>query len=896
MSEHSTELPKQYESTEVEDRLYAWWEKSGFFHATPNEAKKPFTIVIPPPNVTGRLHMGHALNNTLQDILVRYRRMTGRETLWMPGTDHAGIATQNVVERAIGEEGLHREDLGREKFIDRVWEWKKEYGGTIVHQLRKLGCSCDWQRERFTMDEGLSRAVRTVFVRLYEDGLIYRGRRLINWCVRCHSALADDEVEHQDKPGHMWHIRYPIKGRKQTLTVATTRPETMLGDTAVAVHPDDARYKELIGQMVVLPVVGREIPIIADEFVDPAFGTGVVKVTPAHDPNDYECGLRHDLAQIIVIGPDGLMTKDAAQFAGLDRFRCRELLVKELENIRALERVDEHAHAVGHCYRCHSVVEPYLSEQWFVRMKPLAERALAASDRGEVNFHPQRWDKVYRSWLENVRDWCISRQIWWGHRIPVWYCADCSGLTVSLDTPTSCCKCEGKNIRQDEDVLDTWFSSALWPFSTLGWPEKTPELGYFYPTNVLVTARDIIYFWVARMVMMGLHFQGTVPFNDVYIHGTILDAEGRRMSKSLGNGIDPLDMIAQYGADAVRYTLTALTTEGQDVKLAATRFEMGRNFINKLWNASRFVMMNLAEVPASSDAVRDEELDFSDRWILSRLATAVDSSTAALEGFRYADFAAQVRSFAWDEFCDWYVELVKGRIREGGRDAQVAARVLAHVLDTMLRLLHPVTPYMTEEIWRLLATVCPARGLTANPAKATETLCLAEWPAVDAARRNADIEREMLMMQEVIRAIRNVRSKFNIPPRTEVEVLVNVESDAVKAILEPRVERIKRLATTGAITIGTRLAKPQQAASEVMAEMEVYVPLSGLMDVTTERTRLEKELRKKADFLAKSARKLSNQEFVAKAKPEIIERERAQKAELEEQIEKLTVLLNSLGG
>ncbi len=634
-------LPKHYVPSDVEPKRMKEWLDSGAFHSTPDKTKQPYTIVIPPPNVTGILHMGHALNNTLQDILVRHARMKGLETLWMPGTDHAGIATQNVVERALADQELHRDQLGREKFIERVWEWKEQYGSTIVTQLKRLGCSCDWERERFTMDAGLSKAVREVFVRLYKDGLIYRGRRLINWCVRCHTALADDEIEHEEKDGHLWHIRYAIKGRgTKSLTVATTRPETMLGDTAVAVHPDDPRYRDLIGQTVILPILKREIPIIADAMVDMAFGTGVVKITPAHDPNDFECGLRHDLEQITVIGTDGRMTEAAGKFAGLDRFRAREKVVEELEDLGVLDHVDAHRHAVGQCYRCDSVVEPYLSEQWFVRMRPLADKAIQASKEGRLKFSPARWERVYLSWLENVRDWCISRQIWWGHQIPVWYCADCGEMTVEMEDPSACAKCGSKNITQDPDVLDTWFSSALWPFSTLGWPEETPELAYYYPTSVLVTARDIIYFWVARMVMMGLQFRGEVPFRQVYINGTILDENGARMSKSRENGIDPLVMISGgkqrrfgkeftyegYGADAVRYTLCTLTTDGQDIKLAPTRFEMGRNFINKMWNASRFVLIRLAAVAPAKGAVDPASLSVPDKWILSRLASVTDEA------------------------------------------------------------------------------------------------------------------------------------------------------------------------------------------------------------------------------------------------------------------------------
>lgn len=888
------DLPKQYNSGAIEDKWYQHWESNSLFGATPDEQKKPFTIVIPPPNVTGILHMGHALNNTLQDILIRQKRMDGYETLWIPGTDHAGIATQNVVEKALAKEKLHREDVGREEFIKKVWDWKEQYGGTIVKQLRKLGNSCDWQRERFTLDDGLSKAVREVFVRLYEQGLIYRGRRLINWCARCHSALADDEVEHENLQGKLWHIKYPLKGGRQQLVIATTRPETLLGDTAVAVHPDDKRYSKIVGSTIILPVVNREIPVIADEMVDPEFGTGCVKVTPAHDPNDYECGLRHNLEQITVIGSDGTMTEEAGKYAGLDRFRCRELLVEELEKEGLLEKVEDHAHAVGHCYRCHSVVEPYLSEQWFVRMKPLAQRAIEATTNKDVQFHPNRWEKVYLSWLENVRDWCISRQIWWGHRLPVWYCDDCNAITVDRVDPEKCSKCESKNIRQDEDVLDTWFSSALWPFSTLGWPEETEDLKFFYPTSILITDRGIIYFWVARMVMMGLNFMNEVPFSNVYIHGTILDDQGRKMSKSLGNGIDPLEMIESYGADAIRYTLTALTTEGQDIKLSATRFEMGRNFINKLWNASRFVLMNLSEVDGGTHEITRDMLAFEDRWILSRLNKTISEINNCFASYKYSDIASQLREFAWHDVCDWYLEITKGRFREGGDTAVTASRVLAFILDSMLRMLHPVVPFITEEIWSLLNKIAPARGLEANAPAAVENIIRAEWPKFNENFEDEDAGQNMAMTQDVIRAIRNVRSKFNIPPKSELKAMVSAVDENVCNILKGQKELIMKLSPASELEFGVGLEKPGSAASEVMESMQVFVPLSGLMDVNVERERLEKDLQKKTDFLRKSNKKLQNQDFVNKAKPEVIEREKNLKTELEEQITKLEELLASL--
>ncbi len=887
-------LPKQYDSASIEDKWYEHWESTGGFTAKQDESKKPYTIVIPPPNVTGILHMGHALNNTLQDILVRRKRMQGAEALWIPGTDHAGIATQNVVERDLAKEGIHREDIGREKFVEKVWEWKKQYGGKIVNQLKKLGDSCDWERERFTLDDGLSKAVREVFVRLYKDGLIYRGRRLINWCARCHSALADDEVEHENLEGKLWYIKYQLKDSPQQLMIATTRPETLLGDTAIAVHPDDKRFANIVGSTVILPIIGREIKVIADEMVDPEFGTGCVKVTPAHDPNDYECGLRHELEQITIIGSDGTMTEDAGKYAGLDRFRCRELLVKELDELGFLDKIEEHSHAVGHCYRCHNIVEPFLSEQWFVRMKPLAQRALEATKNQDVKFHPARWEKVYLSWLENVRDWCISRQIWWGHRMPVWYCDDCGAIMVEKEDPTKCEKCSSTNIRQDEDVLDTWFSSALWPFSTLGWPEKTEDLKYFYPTNILITDRGIIYFWVARMVMMGLNFMDEVPFSDVYIHGTILDDQGRKMSKSLGNGIDPLAMIKDYGADAVRFTLTSLTTEGQDIKLSPTRFEMGRNFINKLWNASRFVLMNLAEVDGGKQAITSLMLSFEDKWILNKLNQTIKEVNDNFAQYRYSDIASVMREFAWNDVCAWYLEITKSRFKDGGESAKVAARVLAFVLDSMLRMLHPVIPFITEEIWSLLGKVVPNRGLKENPSSAVPDIIRAAWPEVIDEYNDSTVEEEMVMIQNIIRAIRNVRSKFNIPPKSELKAIVSANNEKTKEIIEGRRSLIVKLSGTSEIEFGVNVEKPNSAASEVVDNIQVFVPLSGLMDVSVEKNRLEKELKKKMDFLRKSNNKLQNADFVNKAKPAVIDREKALKEELVQQIEKLETLLASI--
>ncbi len=902
------EMSKHYNPQQVEDKWYAKWEQAQCFSSQVDADKKPYTIVIPPPNVTGKLHMGHALNNTLQDILIRAKRMQGDNALWQPGTDHAGIATQNVVERELKKDGMHRDDLGREKFIERVWEWKEEYGASILNQLKKLGSSCDWSRERFTMDEGLSKAVRTVFVRLYKEGLIYKGRRLINWCPKDHTALADDEVEHEDKDGKLWHIRYPLKDSTKFLIVATTRPETMLGDTAVAVHPDDERYKDLIGSKAILPIIEREIPIVADSFVDPKFGTGCVKVTPAHDINDYECGLRHDLEQIIVIGPDGTMTEAAGKYQGLERFRCREKLVEELEEKKLLDKIDEHPHSVGHCYRCNTVIEPYLSEQWFVKMKPLAEKAIAATEAGKISFHPQRWENVYLSWLTDVRDWCISRQIWWGHRIPVWYCQDCGTEIVEETDPTTCPKCGSTKLEQEEDVLDTWFSSALWPFSTLGWPEETADLKYYYPTNTLVTDRGIIYFWVARMVMMGLHFMKDVPFSDVYIHGTILDEFGAKMSKSKGNGIDPIVMIQGgtqqrlgkefvcegYGADAVRYTLAALTTEGQDIKLSPTRFEMGRNFINKVWNASRFVMLNLTEIELDGSEIAGAELEFEDRWILSRLNQVITDTSSAIDNFRFIDITKAIYDFTWRDYCDWYVEMVKARLKAGGRSAVVAGRVLAWVLDNLLRLLHPVAPFFTEEVWSELNKITPNRGLGANPNAAGEFLMLQSWPVVAAELRNTEIEDSMSRVQNVVRAIRNIRAKFNIPHNDRVSAVISgANNEFIESIQSCR-EQICLQAVADNIELGVNLQKPKLAAAEILDGAQVFVPLSGFMDVELEKKRVAKELGVKEKSLNALKAKLHNEGFIAKAPAEVVEREKERKVELTRQIQELKELAASL--
>jgi len=888
MSEKSPPLSTRYDPTPVERKWYAAWEAQKNFHAGPENDGAPYCIVIPPPNVTGALHMGHALNNTLQDILVRWRRMLGRNTLWMPGTDHAGIATQNVVEKVLAGENLRREDLGRDRFLERVWQWKEEYGSRILEQLKRVGCSCDWERLRFTMDEGLSRAVREAFVTLHERGLIYRGKYLINWCPRCRTALSDDEVDHEEHAGSLWFIQYPFKDEPRLhLTVATTRPETMLGDTAVAVNPSDERFRDLIGQTLVLPVVEREIPIIADDFVDPEFGTGAVKVTPAHDPNDFEMGRRHGLDQVNVMNEDGTMNENSGDYDGMDRYECREALLEELRQKMLLEATEPHTHSVGHCYRCHCVIEPYLSDQWFVKMRPLADPALRASAAGTVKFHPQRWQRVYETWLENVRDWCISRQIWWGHRIPAWHCDDCGAVTVARSDPDKCSRCGSEKIRQDEDVLDTWFSSALWPFSTLGWPDETPMLRTYYPTSVLITDRGIIYFWVARMVMMGLQMRGEVPFGDVYIHGTILDEAGRKMSKSLGNGIDPIEIIDRYGADAMRFSLVMLTVEGQDVKLSVDRFEMGRNFANKVWNAARFALMNLA-----SGKGGDGDLAIEDRWILSRLEATRETVTNALERFHFNEAIRALYEFTWREFCDWYLEIIKQRLADGS--AGPVRRVLAHVMDSILRMLHPFMPFVTEEIWQHLRARVAEGDLDWAGVTFSEALICAHWPKAEKERRDAGAEETLGRLQDIIRGVRNIRSKLNVPERKPLPVVISVPDEASGEILR-RHERILRdFGYIESAEIGVALEKPKQSATDVIGPIQVFVPLAGVLDIDAEKTRLLKRIDAQETRLNGLLKKLATENFLQRAPKNVVESERARRTEIEDQIDKLRKSLAEL--
>ena len=866
-------IPKVYDPASVEKKWYEFWEKNRYFHAEPEPGKKPFSIVIPPPNITGKLHMGHALDNTLQDILIRWHRMMGDNTLWMPGYDHAGLATQIKVEEVLKkEEGKTRFDLGREEFVKRVWAWKEEYGDRIINQLKCLGISCDWERKRFTMDEGCSRAVRETFVSLFEKGLIYKGTRITNWCVNCHTALSDIEVEHEDTPGHLWYVRYPVVGEEDTyLTIATTRPETIPGDTAVAVNPEDERYAKLIGKTLRLPILNREIPVIADSYVDTKFGTGAVKITPSHDPNDYEMGLRHNLPEIVVIGKDGVMTEEAGPFAGLERYECRKQIVARLKEEGYLVKIEEHSHAVGHCQRCHNIVEPLVSTQWFVKMQPLVKAAVDCVTDGRTQFVPERFTKNYTGWMENIHDWCISRQIWWGHRIPVWYCDDCGEMSASRTDLEKCPKCGSTHIHQDEDALDTWFSSALWPFSTMGWPDNTELLKQFYPTSVLVTGYDIIFFWVARMLIMGMEFMKDIPFEKVFIHGLVRDSQGRKMSKSLGNGIDPLEVIDKYGADTLRFMLITGNTPGNDMRFYWERVEGTRNFANKIWNASRFALMNMEGYD------KDAELapyTLADKWILSRLQDTVKDVTGLLERFELGEAGRAIYDFIWSEVCDWYIEIAKPRLynKEAAAERATAQHVLATVLVSAMKLLHPYMPFITEEIYQCL------------PHEA-ESIMISKWPVADESLIDPEAERGMNAIMDSIKAIRNMRAEVNANPGKKIPAVLLVADD-LREVVAANDSYIKLLGGIDNLELRAMDAeKPENAMAAVVTGIEVYLPLAGLIDVEKETQRLSKELATMEKDLQRVSGKLNNAGFLAKAPEDVIAKERAKSEELTGKIE-----------
>jgi len=856
-------MDSKYNPKEFEDRIYQKWEDEKCFKAEVNPNKEPFTIVLPPPNITGQLHMGHALDQTLQDILIRWKRLDGYEALWLPGTDHASIATEVRVLKTIeAEEGLSKEDLGREEFLKRTWQWRDEYGRMIVNQMKKLGSSCDWERERFTMDEGCNEAVTEVFLNLYKKGYIYRGYRMVNWCPDCVTTLSDSEVEHEDKPGHFWHIKYPIKDSDQWLEIATTRPETMVADTAVAVNPNDERYKHLIGKTCILPLVGRELPIIGDDYVDLEVGTGALKVTPAHDPNDYAIGERHGLEMIDAMNDDGRMNEKAGKYAGMDRYECQKTIVKDLEVEGYLVKTKEHPHSVGTCYRCHTVIEPRLSNQWFVKMEELAKPALTAVENDSLNIVPERFEKTYNHWLENIRDWCISRQLWWGHRIPAYYCDSCSEIIVAREMPEVCPVCGGRHFNQDEDVLDTWFSSALWPFSTLGWPNKTPDLDYFYPTNVLVTGYDIIFFWVIRMVFSGINEMGELPFKHVYLHGLVRDGQGRKMSKSLGNGVDPLDVIDQYGADALRFMLATGNSPGNDLKYQEERVEASRNFANKLWNASRFVIMGL-EDGANLEFDGTENLTLADNWILSRLNTAVKDISQSLEKFDLGFAADKIYEFTWNEYCDWYIELAKKRLY--GDDAiakNTVQKVLVKVLKDILRLLHPFMPFITEEIWTNIPN--------------TQTLLIRDtWPKVEEKYSDENAERQMAIVMDAIKNIRNVRAEMDVVPSKKAKCMVLASEEEVGNILVNQAEYLITLAScSDVIAVKSKLEIPEDVATAVVYGAELYLPLDDLIDYQKEMGRLQKEKSKLEKEVSRVAGKLANAGFVSKAPEALIKAEK----------------------
>ncbi|MFC1573991.1 valine--tRNA ligase [Candidatus Latescibacterota bacterium] len=893
----STAMDSKYNHKAVEEKWQKFWLDNNLSHPEPDETTESYSMVIPPPNVTAVLHLGHALNNTIQDILIRFKRMQGFSAEWMPGTDHAGIATQNVVERKISaEQGKSRQDLGREAFIEEMWAFKKETGGTIIEQLKRLGCSCDWDRERFTMDEGLSDAVTEVFVRLYEKGLIYKGKYIINWCPRCQTALSDEEAEHEELQGNLWYIRYPLKDGSGSVTVATTRPETMLGDVAVAVHPEDERYKDMIGKMLVLPIVERELPVVPDDFVDPKFGTGAVKVTPAHDPNDFDIGNRHNLKPVVVMNGDGTMNAQAgAAYDGLSREEARERVVQTLTDKNLLVKIEDHNHSVGHCYRCHTVTEPFLSSQWFVRMKDLAEPAVDVVKNGRITFHPERWTKVYLNWMENIRDWCISRQLWWGHRIPVYYCGSCDNVMVSRETVTTCHRCSSTDISRDPDVLDTWFSSWLWPFSTFGWPEETPELKSFYPTNTLSTAPEIIFFWVARMIMAGLEFMGDIPFSQVYLHGTVRDDLGRKMSKSLGNGVDPLEVIETHGADALRFSMINITAQGQDVYISYPRegdkkkkdhntFDIGRNFCNKLWNAARLII-TLAD--GSIGQADDVEQEIADRWIRSKYNRTVEIVTEALDKFWFNNAAQQLYDFIWHDFCDWYLEIIKPRVAAGGEKKAFVLNNAAEILAGSMQLLHPIMPYITEDIWHRLNSAAGKDDVSA--------VMISEWPVLDKSQLDPDAEKNMETIKSIITVIRTIRNEMNVPLGEKAGVVLVPADMEANNIMYENQSYIIDLAKVNHLIIDKNAARPPKSAAGISGGNEVFVLLEGLIDFDRERSRLEKEIQRRKQFISNIEKKLENEGFLSKAPQEVVQLERRKLDNARDELSKLEVNLQSLG-
>lgn len=875
-------LAKTYNPKEVEERWYKYWEENDLFKANVKSDKSPFSIVIPPPNVTGSLHMGHALNNTLQDILCRYKRMKGYNVLWQPGTDHAGIATQNVVEKDLALKKTDRHQIGREQFIELVWEWRKKYGGIIINQLKRLGSSCDWSRERFTMDEGLSKAVRKVFVSLYEENLIYRGDYIINWCPRCHTALADLEVEHEDTDSFLYYIRYPFENQKGSLTIATTRPETLLGDTAVAVNPEDERYGNLSGLNVLLPVLNKPIPVILDKYVDKEFGTGALKITPAHDLNDFEIGNAHGLERIKVIDESGKMNELSGPYQGMDRFECREKILDDLKNSGLLEKIEPYRNAIGHCYRCKTMIEPLLSKQWFVKTAPLAEKAIAAVKDGKTKIIPENWERVYFEWMNNIKDWCISRQIWWGHRIPAWFCQECGEVIVAKEEPKICTRCKSTNIQQETDVLDTWFSSALWPFSTLGWPDSTDELKAFYPTSVLVTGFDILFFWVARMMMMGLHFMGDIPFRDVYIHALVKDDQGQKMSKSKGNIIDPLVVLDSFGTDSFRFTLSVLAAQGRDIRISEERIAGYRNFMNKIWNAARFSLMNLKD--CKSPSINADALTLADTWIMSRIGVVADEISSHIDDYKFNDAASITYQFVWHEFCDWYLEMVKLELySKDQKRIEVAQSVMQTVLSGVLKLLHPFVPFITEEIWQRMPH--------------TEgSIMIAQFPQGTDFIYDEESIKEMDLIKEVITGVRNIRGEMNIPPKKDVKIIIDVKRKKEKEIFKNNLSYITNLAKVESVELVSDMEKPDSSATYVFSDIQVHVLLKGLINYDDERKRIYKGIKKIEKEMEMSKKKLENSDFLNQAPSHIVENVKEKVQHMSMKLEKLYQNLTILKG